>query len=54
MLMAKSDGYNTYVMIFLVHLQAHVSWSLKVQQKPGKQTINRGYYMAARGYKFYL
>lgn len=29
MLMAKSEGYNTYVMIFLVHLQAHLSWFLK-------------------------
>ena len=39
MLMAKSEGYNTYVMIFFVHLQVHLSWFLK-QQKPGKQTIN--------------
>ena len=41
MLMDKSEGYNyTYVMIFLVHLQVHLSWFLKVQHKPGKQTIN--------------
>ena len=26
MLMAKSEGYNTYVMIFLVHLQAHLKF----------------------------